>query len=71
MPKRNRPIRNHVAQSPLLRKGGVHIKSKTGTRVQARRLTDSAIEEWQDEIDDTNNEYQQESGQQARPGFFT
>jgi len=50
-------VRNPVARSPLLRKGGAHIKSKTGQRVRARLSTNSAINEWQEEwIDDFENE---------------
>jgi len=47
-------IRNLAARSPLLRKGGPHIKSKTGQRVRARLSTNSAIDEWLDEFEDEN-----------------
>ncbi len=60
MPGRNRAIRNPVAQSPLLRKGGVHTESKTGRRVRDRIKLASAIDEWLDEtegqLDQGNNE---------------
>ncbi len=52
MPGRNRTIRNPVAQSPLLRKGGVHTESKTGQRVRDRMKVSSAIDEWLEEIED-------------------
>ncbi len=52
MPGRNRAIRNPVAQSPLLRKGGAHTESKTGQRVRDRMKVSSAIEEWLEEIED-------------------
>lgn len=51
MPKRNRVIRNPVAQSPLLRKGGAHTQSRTGQRVRSRVSVSSAIEDWQNEIE--------------------
>ncbi len=52
MPGTNRAIRNPVAQSPLLRKGGVHTESKTGQRVRDRMKVSSAIDEWAEEIED-------------------
>lgn len=67
MPRRNRPIRNPVAQSPLLRKGGPHVKSKTGQRVQARLSTNSPIDEWLEE-DELNQEH--ENGEQLLPDLF-
>lgn len=72
MPRRNMPVRNPVAQSPLLRKGGPHTKSKTGQRVRARLSTNSAIDEWQEnldaELEEVNQE--QENGEQMLPDFF-
>ncbi len=53
MPGRNR-ARNPVAVSPLLRKGGVHIVSKTGQRVRYRLQTQSAIDEWLEEFEVAN-----------------
>jgi hypothetical protein len=52
MPKRNRAIRNPVARSPLLKKGGVHSQSKTGQRVSKRLQTQSAIDDWLEDIED-------------------
>jgi len=52
MPKRNIPVRNPVARSPLLHKGGAHIQSKTGQRVRSRLSTQSAIDDWYDDIED-------------------
>lgn len=37
--------RNHAARSALLRKGGPHIKSKTGQRVRARLDLEDALDE--------------------------
>ncbi len=42
-------IRNPIARSPLLRKGGPHIRSKTGQRVRSRLSTYSAFDEWLEE----------------------
>lgn len=69
MPKRDRPIRNHAALSPLLRKGGVHTKSNSCKRVKEKHITDIGIDEWWDEKDDTNSNQRQESGEQVLPFF--
>lgn len=52
MPRRNIPVRNPVAQSPLLRKSGPHVKSKTGQRVRAKLSVNTAIDEWLEELDE-------------------
>jgi len=70
MPKRNITVRNPVAQSPLLRKGGAHVKSKTGQRVRARLSTGSAIDEWLDDLEDDGHNKEQENGEQSLPGSF-
>ncbi len=68
MPRRNIPVRNPVAQSPLLRKGGPHEKSKTGRRVRARLSTNSAVDEWLDELEeDTLGQEQEDGGANAPP----
>jgi len=52
--RRTIPIRNPVARSPLLRKGGAHVKSKTGQRVRARLTTYDAYNEWEgEELEET------------------
>ncbi len=51
--RRSIPIRNPVARSPLLRKGGAHIKSKSGQRVRARLTTNEAYNEWMGETEET------------------
>ena len=61
MPRR----RNPIARSPLLRKGGVHKKSKTGQRVRARLTTRDAMDEWQEE-----NQEEQLNGEQKLPDFL-
>ena len=67
MPRRNRPIRNPVAQSPLLRKGGPHVKSKTGQRVQARLSTNSAVDEWLEELEEDKLNKEQKNGELMLP----
>ena len=54
MSKKSSSIRNHVARSPLLRKGGIHTQSKTSGRNQSKIITDSGIDEWY-EATDTNS----------------
>lgn len=68
MPNRNRRIRNPVALSALLRKGGPHIKSKTGQRVRSRLSTNSAVDDWLDELKDNNQ--LQENGEPTLPECF-
>lgn len=70
MKKRTIPIRNPVARSPLLRKGGAHVKSRTGQRVRARLSTSGAIDDWLDEVEDENINSGKENGEQMLPGFF-
>ncbi len=69
MPKASVTIRNPVARSPLLRKGGPHIKSKTGQRVRTRLSTNSAIDEWFDEFED-DNEKEENKGSIGSPFLF-
>ena len=42
--------RNPVAQSPLLRKGGVHEKSATAKRQQTRTGLNRQLDDWQDDL---------------------
>ena len=70
MTKRSIPVRNTVALSPLLRKGGPHTKSKTGQRVRSRLSTNSAIDDWYDDIED-NETQQDENGEQTLPIFLS
>jgi len=42
--------RNPVAQSPLLRKGGVHEKSASAKRQQLRIRLNQQLDDWQDEL---------------------
>ncbi len=52
--------RNYVARSPLLRKGGVHTESKTGSRVRQRLKVEDAVDEWYEntliELEDNKEE---------------
>jgi len=62
--------RNYVARSPLMRKGGAHIESKTGKRVRERLALEDALDEWFDEEPDNNEE--DNKGEQLAPlCFFT
>ena len=51
MPERRRQPRNPVANSPLLRKGGVHQRPRSGQRQLDRQVLNDALDEWLDEID--------------------
>ena len=42
-------LRNPVAASPVLRKGGVHRKSKSGERAQQKEETKRALVDWKRE----------------------
>jgi len=46
MPERTITRRNPVAASPLLRKGGVHQRPRSGERRLARQRLDQAVDEW-------------------------
>ena len=69
MKKRTLPVRNPVARSPLLRKGGAHVPSKSGLHSQGKLATLNAIDEWLDDIDDQQQE--QENGEPKLPVLFT
>ena len=43
--------RNPVARSPLLRKGGVHEKSKTAKRRQTSQALKVQLEDWREELE--------------------
>lgn len=45
-------LRNPVATSPILRKGGAHVKSKTSQRTRLKQDVKNAVTEWQ--IDKSN-----------------
>ena len=47
--------RNYVTRSALMRKGGPHIKSKTGQRVRARIKLSEALYESENEFEETND----------------
>ena len=52
MPENRRRVRNLVARSPLLRKGGPHQKSRSGERHDQRRVLEEALNAWWEERDD-------------------
>lgn len=70
MPRRNRAIRNPVARSPLLRKGGVHSQTTTGQRVRNRLQTQSAIDEWLEDIEDEAITQTKVKGSNSSPYCF-
>lgn len=39
-------LRNFVARTPLLRKGGVHVKSKSGQRAQVKKAVKQEMRDW-------------------------
>lgn len=45
--KQNGAVRNRVACNPLLRKGGVHMRMKSGERFDNKQQTRKAAREWQ------------------------
>lgn len=42
--------RNLVACSPLMKKGGIHQKSKSALRTQTRQKLNTQLEDWQDDL---------------------
>lgn len=62
MPRRDSNQRNHAARSPLMRKGGVHVQSKSGKRVRERLATELEVEGWLGEIEDNLEENDGEHG---------
>lgn len=64
MNKRKPKTRNPVALSPLLRKGGAHVRSKTGLRHSAKLSTADAVDDWLDELEEQKN------GEQTLPDLF-
>lgn len=45
----SRHIKNPVARSPLLRKGGAHVPSKSGQRGRMKCVMQQEIRDWKDE----------------------
>ena len=43
--------RNPVARSPLMKKGGVHEKSKTAKRRENNQALKSQLEDWREELE--------------------
>lgn len=43
-------IRNWAAHSPLLKKGGAHVKSKSAQRASAKKAVKKAVKEWRDNL---------------------
>jgi len=57
--------RNYVARSPIMRKGGPHIKSKTGQRVRQRLQLGDSLDEWYETNED--NVEEKENGEPEAP----
>lgn len=51
MPEHRRRVRNPVARSPLLRKGGPHQRSRSSERREQRLELEAALDSWWDEED--------------------
>ena len=43
--------RNPVARSPLMKKGGLHEKSKTAKRRQNNQALQTQLEDWREELE--------------------
>jgi len=59
--------RDWVARSPLMRKGGVHVESKTGKRMRTRLDLDDALCEWYEEGELDINEKEKTNGEPSAP----
>lgn len=46
--KKDKP-RNPVARSPIMKKGGVHEKSRTSERQQEKDVVQHELDEWEEE----------------------
>ena len=46
MPERRHRLRNPVAASPLLKKGGVHQRLRSRERQREKRRLEDAVDEW-------------------------
>ena len=44
--------RNRVAMPPLLRKGGVHERSKSGLRAEAKQQLQEELGDWQEALEE-------------------
>lgn len=43
--------RNQVAQSPLMKKGGVHEKSATSKRRESKAIVEAELEDWREAVE--------------------
>ena len=62
--------RNYVNRSALMRKGGPHIKSKTGQRVRARLSIYEALDECETEEENEFETHKKENGEREAPHSF-
>lgn len=70
MPKRNIPLRNPVARSPILRKGGAHVQPKSGQRACGRRELESLLDEWLDQDTECESQGGKNKGSKCSPDFL-
>ncbi len=73
-PTRTR-LRNPVAMSPLLRKGGVHKRSKSGVRASSKLETQAATADWREILDEecldnTTHPLKDSGDDLLQPSFF-
>ncbi len=67
--RRPHAIRNPVARSPLLRKGGLHERAAGGKRHRVRVSTHEAIEEWLENREEAEA-WESDNGEQQLPVFL-
>ncbi|MEO0367500.1 MAG: hypothetical protein AAF197_01810 [Pseudomonadota bacterium] len=53
--------RNPVARSPLLRRGGVHERSRSAIRQQNRQSLQDEASHWRDELDSESDDRSERS----------
>lgn len=56
MPEHRRRIRNPVARSPLLRKGGPHQQNRSGVRHHLRQALEAELDRWREEAEESDQQ---------------
>lgn len=62
--------RNHVAQNPLLIKGGVHQKNRSSQRAVSRQKLNSYLDDWYDESNPDDKQKSDDKEEQNSSSFF-
>lgn len=62
--------KNHVAQNPLLRKGGVHQKSRSSQRAASRQKLNSYLDNWYEEHIPDNKQREDNIEEQNSSSFL-